>query len=152
MSNLLGSFSIDTPTPTSTSVAHPKPSNAPVDLLGVVAVPPPSTAAAAAADLFDLLATTSPAQAGTPPMPPPMTPPMAAPMAPPMGPPISAPSAAAAAAVLLPGQRVTLVGLKNRPELIGCEASIVSFDAARERYSVMLNGGVVALKRVNLQP
>ena len=32
------------------------------------------------------------------------------------------------------------------------QASIVSFDAARERYSVMLNGGVVALKRVNLQP
>ena len=63
-------------------------------------------------------------------------------------------SSAPAQAVLPPGSRVTIMALQSKPELNGCDASVLSYDGAKGRYNVQISrtGAVLALKRDNLQP
>jgi hypothetical protein len=56
-------------------------------------------------------------------------------------------------AVLKPGAKVIIDGLKSKPELNGSEATAVSFDADTGRWNVKTgSGSVLALKAANLSP
>ena len=71
----------------------------------------------------------------------------------PHSPDLATPSpSAATASPLRPGQAVCIQGLKAKPELNAKMASVLSYDEAKGRYNVMVEGGgtVLALKRANL--
>ena len=53
---------------------------------------------------------------------------------------------------LAEGQRVRLIALMSRPDLNGRVGSVVAWSAERGRYTVSVQGEMIALKRVNLAP
>ena len=63
-------------------------------------------------------------------------------------------STAPPAARLLAGATVTVSGLKAKPELNGKQGTVLSYDAAKERYNVSIASGaqqtVIALRPQNL--